>query len=206
MKLYGSPMSTCTRKVLTVLHEKGQTADFFTIDLSKGEHKSADHLARQPFGQIPVLDDAGFVLYESRAIIRYLDETLPGPKLTPADPKARAFMEQWMSVETSNFTPHAMKVIYQRYFNPLRGLPIDETLVAEASAATGRAVDVLDRQLAKTRYLAGAQFTLADVCYMPYIEFLFGGKAGAIIESRKNATRWWSEISARDSWKSVTGK
>lgn len=206
MKLYGSPISTCTRKVLTVLQEKGQKADLIPIDLGKGEHKSADHLTRQPFGQIPAIDDDGFVLYESRAIIRYLDETQPGPKLTPADPKGRALMEQWMSVETSNFTPHAMKIIHQRYFNAFRGVPSDEAVVTEASAAVSRTVDVVDRQLAKTRYLTGPQFTLADICYMPYIEYLFASKAGGIIESHKNAARWWTEIAARDSWKAVAGK
>jgi glutathione S-transferase len=206
MKLYGHPISTCTRKVLTVLHEKGQKADFVTVDIMKGDHKNPDHLARQPFGQIPAIDDNGFVLYESRAIIRYIDETLPGPKLTPTDPKGHALMEQWMSVETSNFTPHAMKIIYQRYFNPARGLQPDEAVVKESSEATGRTLDIIDRQLGKTRYLTGTQFTLADICYMPYIEYLFAGKAGDLIESRKNAARWWTEISSRDSWKAAAGK
>jgi glutathione S-transferase len=206
MKLYGHPISTCTRKVLTLLHEKGQKADFITVDIMKGDHKNPDHMARQPFGQIPAIDDDGFVLYESRAIIRYLDETLPGPKLTPGDAKGRGLMEQWMSVETSNFTPHAMKVIYQRYFHAFRGLPCDETIVKEGSEAAGKTLDVLDRQLAKTRFLTGAQFTLADICFMPYIEYLFASRAGDVVESRKNTARWWSEISTRDSWKAVAGK
>jgi len=105
MKIYGHPISTCTRKVLTTLEEKGQKADLVVVDIMKGDQKNPDHLARQPFGQIPAIDDDGFVLYESRAIIRYVDETMAGPKLTPNDAKGRGLMEQWMSVETSNFTP-----------------------------------------------------------------------------------------------------
>jgi|HubBroStandDraft_2_1064218.scaffolds.fasta_scaffold515757_2 glutathione S-transferase len=206
MKLFGHPVSTCTRKVLTTLHEKGQNADFVVVDIMKGEQKNPDHLARQPFGQIPAIDDDGFVLYESRAIIRYVDETMGGPKLTPSDPKGRALMEQWMSVEASNFTPYAMKVIYQRYFHAFRGLPCDEAIVKEGSEAAGKAVDVMDRQLAKTRFLTGAQFTLADICFMPYVEYLFASRAGEIIESRKNAARWWNEVSTRPSWKAVAGK
>ena len=53
MKVFGHPMSTCTRKVLTVLAEKGQKFDFVLVDLSKGEHKQAEHLDRQPFGVVP---------------------------------------------------------------------------------------------------------------------------------------------------------
>jgi len=205
MKLYGHPSSTCTRKVLATLNEKGQNADFIVVELSKGEHKAADYLTRQPFGQIPVIDDNGFVLYESRAIARYVDETLPGPKLTPTDAKGRALMEQWISVETSNFTPHAMKIIYQRVFNAFRGQSSDEAVVAEASVTAGRALDVLDRQLAKTHYLTGAQFTLADIGFMPYFEYLVTGKAGDLIDARKNVSRWWEEIRARDSWKRIVG-
>src|SRR4051795_9201851 len=81
MKVYGHPISTCTRKVLATLAEKGAAFEFVVVDLFKGEHKAAEHLARQPFGQVPVLEHDDFRMYESRAIIRYLDEVLPGKKL-----------------------------------------------------------------------------------------------------------------------------
>src|SRR4051812_27691948 len=111
MKVYGHPMSTCTRKVLATLAEREAPFELVLVDLMKGHHKAPEHLARQPFGQIPVLEEGDFRLYESRAIIRYLDEVLPGHKLTPSDAKGRAVMEQWISIESSNFTPHAMKII-----------------------------------------------------------------------------------------------
>ena len=78
------------------------------VDFAKGEHKQEAHLRRQPFGRIPAIDDDGFELFESRAIARYLDEKAGG-KLVPRDAKARAQMEQWISIETSEFSGHAMK-------------------------------------------------------------------------------------------------
>src|SRR5689334_23326698 len=102
MKLFGHPMSTCTRKTLFTLHETATPFDFELVDFAKGEHKQPPHIERQPFGQVPALED-GFMLYESRAMMRYIDE-LAGGKLTPKDPKSHAMMEQWISVETSNFT------------------------------------------------------------------------------------------------------
>jgi len=111
IKLYGNPMSTCTRKVLATLHETQTPFEMNVIDLGKGEHKQPAHMARQPFGQVPAIDDDGFSMYESRAIARYLDGKAGG-KLTPTDPKHRAKMEQWISVEVENFTPHAMKFVY----------------------------------------------------------------------------------------------
>ena len=70
MRLYGHPLSSCTRKVLVALAEKGEGAELVPIDLFRGEHKAPPHLARHPFGVVPVLDDDGWVLFESRAIIR----------------------------------------------------------------------------------------------------------------------------------------
>ena len=90
MKLYGSPISTCTRKVLCTLAEKGAQADFVNIELFKGEQKNADYMTvHQPFGRVPAIEDDGFSMYESRAIIRYLDATLPGTKLVPPESAGR---------------------------------------------------------------------------------------------------------------------
>src|SRR5580698_648865 len=98
MKIYGNPMSTCTRKVLTVLAEKQAKFEFVNVDLGTGGHKKPEYMAaHQPFGQVPALEDGDFKLYESRAMIRYIDEVVSGQSLTPKEPKARALMEQWIS-------------------------------------------------------------------------------------------------------------
>ncbi len=207
MKVFGHPMSTCTRKVLTVLAEKGKKFDFVLVDLSKGEHKQADHLDRQPFGVVPALDDDGFKLFESRAMCRYLDETVEGTKLTPATAKDRALMEQWISVEQSYFTPAAMKVIVQVIFNPMMyGKPIDEALLKEGRDATTKAVLVLDKHLEGKDFLVANQFSLADIVYLPYIEYLFAGKQGDLITDHKHIASWWSRCSERKSWRIATGK
>src|SRR5262245_25798185 len=152
MKLYGNPMSTCTRKVLTVLAEKGHKAEFVLVDFAKGEQKQPAHLARQPFGVVPAIDDNGFQLFESRAICRYLDETLPGTKLTPADAKGRAIMEQWISIEQSYFTSAAMKVVRQGFFHPLFGQPVDQAVLEEGRAATAKQAAIIDKLLGGNDY------------------------------------------------------
>ena len=89
MKIFGNPGSTCTRKVLMTAHENGAPFEFVLVDMAKGEHKQPAHLARQPFGQVPTLDDDGFAMYESRAMARYIDGKFGGA-LTPKDAQARA--------------------------------------------------------------------------------------------------------------------
>ena len=206
MKLYGHPMSTCTRKVLTTLAEKGQEAEFVTVDLFTGGNKSPDYTCIQPFGQVPAIDDDGFVLYESRAICRYLDAKLEGASLTPSTLQGKAKMEQWLSIETSNFTPHAMKIIYQMFFGPMRGAEPNMAVVEEGRKALNNTLDIMDKHLATSTFMVGDQFTIADISFLPYIEYLFACNEGGPITNHANVAAWWERCSSRPSWKKATGK
>ena len=99
MKLYGHPISATTHQVLTLLAEKGHAAELVVVDVMAKEHKGQAHLARHPFGHIPVLDDNGFSLYETHAILRYLDRKLTDRPLTPKDARDCARMDQWLCIE-----------------------------------------------------------------------------------------------------------
>ncbi|QSQ19761.1 glutathione S-transferase N-terminal domain-containing protein [Pyxidicoccus parkwayensis] len=207
MKLYGHPMSTCTRKVLTTLAEKGQEAQFVLVDLAKGEQKQPAHLARQPFGVIPAFEDDGTMFYESRAIMRYLDRKLPGTALTPTNPRAYGLMEQYISVEQSYFSPSAMKVIMERFFKPhMGGGAPDEAKVAEGLKGVERVFGIIDPVLGKQQYLAGDSFSLAEVSWMPYMDYFAMAGGADLINQHKNVAAWWSRVSSRPSWKKVTGK
>ncbi len=199
LKVYASPVSTCSRKVLCALHEKGADYHFVHVDMKKGEHKAPEHLARQPFGLVPSIDHDGFALYESRAIIRYLDAALPGASLTPSDPKARAMMEQWMSVESSYFSPHALKAILNIFYTP-KGKEPDPAVTAAGLAGLVTALDTLEKALAGKEYLAGS-FSLADICYAPYLQYLADLGIASGVTDRPNVAAWWGRLSARPSWK-----
>jgi glutathione S-transferase len=200
MKLFGHPMSTCTRKTMFTLHETETPFELVLVDFAKGEHKGAEHLVRQPFGQVPALDD-GFPLYESRAMMRYIDEKA-GHKLTPSDPRQRALMEQWISVETSNFTPHAMKFIYHSIFGRKQS---PETLEA-AGAGLDHACDVLEAALVESPYLVGDALTLADICYAPYLEYAMASDAKDRILARPNVAAWWGRVRDRPAWQQAIGR
>jgi glutathione S-transferase len=198
-------MSTCTRKVLTTLAEKGHEAQFQLVDIMKGEQKKPEFTAMQPFGVVPVLDDDGFILYESRAIIRYLDQRLAGARLIPQDLKHQGLMDQWISVEQSNFTPQAMKIIFQNMFYPMMGKEPDLAIVEQARGEVARVLDIVEKTLSRQEYLAPSGFSLAEISWMPYVQYLFGAKAGDLITSRPGTAGWWERISTRPSWKKVAG-
>jgi glutathione S-transferase len=201
MKIFGHPMSTCTRKVLTTLAEANAPHDFVLIDFMKGEHKAPAHLARQPFGQMPALEDDGFAMYESRAMCRYINEKVSA-KLVPADVKGRAVMEQWISVETSNFTPHAMKFIYHHTFQRAQ----EPATLEAAQKGLETALGIMDAHLAKSPFFAGEQFSIADICFMPYVEYTMGSPVKETYAKFKNFSTWWNKVSERPSWRKVAGR
>lgn len=206
MKLYGHPFSTCTRKVLMTCAEKGFTPEFITVNMTNGEHKSEAHLARQPFGVVPVLEDEGFSLYESRAIMRYLDARSSTNSLTPTNIREKALMDQWLSVEPSYFSSPAMTIIKQAYFGTMMGKTPDQEMITKARNDLTCPLDVLDRALNGHDYLVGNQFTLADITYMPYVQYLFASECGDLITQRKSMNAWWNRVSTRPTWQQVISK
>lgn len=201
LKIFGHPMSTCTRKVLMTLAETNTPYELTTVDLGTGEHKKPAHLARQPFGQLPALDDDGFALYESRAICRYINEKVGG-KLVPDDLQGRAIMEQWISVESANFTGHAMKLIYEHAFHRKQ----EPAVLEAAEKGLGHTLSVMDAHLAKSPFFVGEQLTLADIVFMPYIGYLMGTAAKEQITRHPNVSSWWNRVSERPTWRKATGQ
>jgi glutathione S-transferase len=201
LKIHGHPMSTCTRKVLMTLAENDTPFELVVVDFATNEHKGEAHLRRQPFGRIPALDDDGFELFESRAICRYLSEKAGG-KLVPGDLQGRGRMEQWISVETSEFSAHAMKYIYQHIFKREQDAAVLE--------AAGKALDVtcgvMDKELGRSAFIAGDGFSLADICFMPYVEYAANTPAKDIFAKHPRFMAWWQKVSARPTWQKAIGK
>lgn len=201
MKIFGHPMSTATRRVLVTAHETNHPHEFILVDFGKGEHKQAPHLGRQPFGQVPSIDDDGFQLYESRAIARYLDAKTGGA-LTPTGLQDRARMEQWISVEVENFSPHAMKPVYHHVFKREQAADVLETAAQKLDAAC----TVLDHALGNHAYLVGDQLTLADLSYLPVIEYGMMTPAKDIYAKHANVMAWWHRASDRPAWRKAAGR
>ncbi|KAK7466163.1 hypothetical protein VKT23_004886 [Stygiomarasmius scandens] len=208
LKLYGSPVSTCSRRVAVVLYEKKIPYEFVNVELAKGEHKSPAYLEKQPFGQIPYIDDDGFILYESRAICRYLEAKYSdkGPKLapSPSDLKAYALYEQAASIEISNFDPFASKAVAEAIFKPLfRGQPKDEVQYEEALKTLSLKLEGYEKILSKQKYLAGNEITLVDFFHLPYGDMLAAAGSNLMTTKSPNVIRWWNDVTSHASWQAV---
>ncbi|KAJ7315798.1 thioredoxin-like protein [Mycena albidolilacea] len=164
LKLFGMPMATCARRVATILVEKKVPFEFVLVDFSKAEHKSPAYLASQPFGQVPYIDDEGFILYESRAICRYIEDKYPnqGTPLVPTDSQGKALFEQAASIEYSNFDPFCSKAVAEMVFKPMGGQASNKAVFDELIETLSARLDVYESILGNQRYLAGNEVTLAD--------------------------------------------
>ncbi|KAI9573208.1 glutathione S-transferase [Boletus coccyginus] len=206
LKIHGFPLSTCTRLVALICKEKGIPYELVVVDLKKREHKNPEFIKIQPFGQIPYIDDDGFILYESRAIARYLIKKYPNQGtagLIPTDPKEEALFEQAASVEVSNFNAHAAPIAYEKVFKTRAGGQTDQARVDEYLKSLEAKLDAYDVILGKQKYLAGDNVTLADLQHLPYGGLLFAAGHGDVIKKRPNVARWWLDISGRPAWQAV---
>ncbi|KJA19737.1 hypothetical protein HYPSUDRAFT_189695 [Hypholoma sublateritium FD-334 SS-4] len=207
LKLYGSAYSTCTRRVALVLHEKQVPFEFCPIALEKGEHKREEFVAKQPFGQVPYIDDDGFILYESRAIAYYVAKKWEhqGTPLIPTELKANAIFQQAASVELAHFNQYVEKAVIEMVFKPLSGTAGDPEIFKALIKSLSEDLDVYDRILSKQKYVAGDEITLADLYHIPYGSML--PEAGSLIMDEKpNVKRWFDNLSARPSWQAVKGE
>jgi glutathione S-transferase len=169
--VYGVPGSPFTRSALLILEEKQAR---YTLRTIQGGLRGPEHLARHPFGRIPIIEHDGFLLYECQAILRYLDRVLPGASLTPAEPRRAARMDQLMNINDWYLFQGVGNVIgFHRIVGPkLLGLTPDEEAIKAAMPSAHRVFDELAHLLADSTYLAGDALTLADVLIAPALDLL----------------------------------
>jgi len=194
------PGSPCARAVLATLVEK--SAAFCVSGLTPGMHKREPHLSRHPFGRIPVLEHDAFMLYETQAIVRYLDRILPAPALTPSDAKAAARMDQIMGICDCYLFQGVNSVIgFQRIVGPrLLGLTPDEAAIADAVPKAHAVFAELARLLGDKPYLASHELTLADLMVAPHLDFLAQTPEWAVLtKDRPNLVTWLTRMNARKS-------
>ncbi|XP_027334478.1 glutathione S-transferase F12-like [Abrus precatorius] len=206
VKVYGPVTAACPQRVLACLLEKEVEFEIVHVDLSQGEQKQPGFLLRQPFGQVPVVEDGDFRLFESRAIIRYYAAKYAnrGPNLLGKSLEERAMVDQWLEVEAHNFNDLCFNIMFQLVILPRMGQAGDLALAQSCEKKLEKVLDVYEQRLSQSIYLAGDNFTLADLSHLPGIGLLIEeAKMGHLVIQRKNVNAWWEKISGRPAWKKL---
>ena len=196
LELHGYRYSVYLRIVAMTLVEKNVAWTHVEVD-PFAETIPDTYLALNPFGRVPTLVHDGFVLYETTAITRYIDEAFGGTALQPADPRERARMNQIVAVADSyGYWPMVRQVFSQRVFRPAEGGAGDEAAVSEGIEKSARVLAALDDLAAGGPFLVGDTLSLADLHFGAMIAYFAMAQEGRS-ELRRHAklAEWWAAFS-----------
>jgi glutathione S-transferase len=203
--VHSIPGSPFGRAVLIALEEKG--ARYRLAPVAPATLRTPEHLARHPFGRVPILDHGEFRLFETQAILRYIDRVLSGASLTPDGACAAARMDQLMNINDWYLFQGVGNIIaFQRIVAPrLMGRAADEAAIAAAMPRAHAVFDALARELADQPYFVGDAISLADVLMAPHLDFLAATPEWATLTAgNKNLPAWLDRMNARASMRSTT--
>jgi glutathione S-transferase len=170
LRLHYHSLSSYSQRVRIAAHEKDIALELVELDFMAKEHRGAPFLAMNPWGRVPVLEHDGFLLFESTAILEYLEALHPSPALVPADLQGRATVAMHMKLCDIECGVHSGALVFPTRFLPRERWKPEP--MAHARAAIERHFANLDGILGGRTWLLGDQFTLADVCYAPFMRFL----------------------------------
>ncbi|KAG6491259.1 hypothetical protein ZIOFF_052596 [Zingiber officinale] len=186
VQVYGKAQAVCPQRVMHCLVELGLPFELVHVDIDAMEHKLPEYLEKQTLNSFIV----SFPCFSPS------DRFLTSPMATS--------ISSWMDVEAINYNPWAFPVVFNLLVLPLRGAPGDREAAAAAVEEMSRVLEVYEKQLSKSKYLAGDEFTLADLTHIPatrYVVELCGG--AHIFEGKERVKAWWEDITGRPAWKKV---
>ena len=203
MKLYNAAMPAPNpRRVRIFLAEKGVSIPLVEVAIMKREHKSPEHIARNSLGQLPTLElDDGTTISETVAICRYIESQHPNPPLFGRNPLEQAQVEMWIRrIEFQVMTPVGMFWRHAHPFTAAVVVPQYKEFGESNRAHYERALGWLDKELAGKSFIAGRDYTMADICALSTVDFAdwIGLK---LPDSVPNVRAWHARVSERSSAK-----
>ena len=196
MKLHSPSLSTAVHKVTALAYELGLPVEMVDVDMMKGAHKSPAFLAMNPNGKVPVLEDDGFYLWESNAILCYLAAKKPEAGLLPTDARGQAEVQQWLQWQATTLGPSTAEMLMQTVYLRFRGGTKDEALYAAGLEKVKRDLGVLEGVLSKREFLCG-RLTIADFSLVS--AFAARGPMGLSLEGFPHVKTWVERMEARES-------
>jgi glutathione S-transferase len=174
--------------------------------MAPGTTKQQPHLSRHPFGRIPAFEHDGWVLYETQAIMRYVDRVVPGPRLQPEDPRAEGRMNQLIGIGDWYLMPQvSMTITFNRVVAPRFNRPTDEQKVAQAIPTARSCIAEISRLLDDHQWMAGDNLSLADLLLAPHLSmFAQAREGGEILSEHENLSDWLARIEERPSMQATT--
>lgn len=202
MRLYYHPQSTCSRRALLAAAHLDAPVELVMVDLFRSEHRTPEFLRLNPNHRVPVLEDGGFVLWESHAIMQYLADKTPRQTVYPTEARERADVNRWLFWCAAHLMPAISILNWENNIKGLLGLgPPDPAEVNRGEEQMREFGGVLDANLAQREWICGDALTLADLAIAAPLADI--ARARIPVDGYANLQRWFTGVRALDAWKST---
>ncbi|MGH7105312.1 MAG: glutathione S-transferase family protein [Steroidobacteraceae bacterium] len=200
MRLYHHPYSfNARRAVMTALH-LGAPVELVFVDLQKGEQRQPQFLKLNPNHRVPVLEDDGFVLWESHAIMQYLADKTPRQTLYPTDTRSRADVNRWLFWSGQHFSPAIGILNWEHVIKGILGLgAADPAEVRRGEQLVREFAGVLDAHLGGRDWICGEALSLADIAVATPLAATVPARLP--VTDLPNLQRWLARMQTLDVWK-----
>ena len=198
--VYGPAGSTYVWSARLALAEKGEAHEL--VDVPIGTFRDEPHRSRHPFGKVPAFEHDGFALYETQAIMRYIDEAFAAAPLQPIDLHEFSRMNQIIGiVDSYAWSAIAARIVFPRLMAPRLGLPVDEGDIAAAVPRAALCLSEIARLAGDNEFLAGERVSLADLMVAPLLYYFAKAPEGAEpLAAHPTLGAWLRRIEARQSF------
>jgi glutathione S-transferase len=199
MRLYHHPMSSNARRATMAAIHLGIRLDLVEINLaSPGDRRRLSELNAN--SKIPVLEDDGFLLWESCAIMQYLADSVPRQTVYPREPHERADVNRWMFWATQHFSPAIGVLVWENVWKKIvEGTDPDPVELARGDRDLAKFAAVLDGHLASRQWLCGAAVTLADYAAAAPLMYIQSGRLP--LGQYRHLLAWFERVQQLEAWR-----
>jgi glutathione S-transferase len=187
------------RKACAVARYLESPVEFVRLDLGRGDHQTPEFLAMNPNGKAPVLQNGGWTLWESNAIMCHLSN-LAQADLWPRDDARQIEVMRWLNWDSQHFTRHASVLYFEHVVKPMLGIPAaDAAALEEATKYFRTYASVLDSHLRDRKFLVGDSLTVAD--FATAVTLPYAGQANLPLADFPAIQRWHERLNELPAWR-----
>lgn len=205
VKVFGHPMLTNVARVLLFLEEVGAEYELVPVDFRAGEHKRPQHVQLNPFAKMPGFQDGELVLFESRAIAKYILRKYGGTAgldllgENSGSIEELAMVDVWTEVEAQQYYPAISPVVFECIINPfiMDTAATNQSVVDESLEPLRGVLGIYEARLEKSMYLAGDSISFADLNHIPFTFYFMTTPYASVFDEYPKVKAWWETLMAR---------
>ncbi|MCA9409453.1 MAG: glutathione S-transferase family protein [Candidatus Omnitrophica bacterium] len=195
LKIYGADLSTPAIKVRLAANYMNLDYEYVRVSIRDGENKKEDFLKLHPAGKIPVIDDEGFVLFESNAIVKYL-ATKHEADCYSKQLREQAIIDQWIDFISLHINMAMNRVVFNQLFAPLAKKVVDERSLQDGLNFLDKFLPIMEQQLQENEFVCGSTFSIADIVLLAALDPCEAARVD--LKDYKSIVKWREILRKKD--------